>query len=86
MSPSHQSIETTILALCLERGPGKTICPSEAARAIKTDESAWRALMPEIRAVAQRLAREGKISIYRKGEPIPDHSIAGLIRLGLPQT
>ncbi len=74
-----------ILTLCLERGSGKTICPSEAARALCEDEAAWRALMPGLRDVAQRMAQGGKITIYRKGKPVPDHDTKGIIRLGLPR-
>lgn len=64
---------------------GKTICPSEVARALEPNEDkAWRALMPEIRAVSQQMAMAGRISIYRKGVPRLDHDVSGIIRLGLP--
>ena len=65
-------------------GLGKTICPSDAARALEQEEQAWRALMPKIREVAQSLAHDGQIAIYRKGRAIPDHDVRGVIRLGLP--
>ena len=78
-------IEETILSLCLARGAGKTICPSEVARALAVEEAAWRALMPEVREVARRLAQDGQIAIYRKGEALPDHDVTGVIRLGLPR-
>ena len=84
MGTSQREIENIILALCLERGPGKTICPSEVARALDEAEDVWRALMPLVRNVAQRLAQQGQIAIYSKGSVRPDHDIAGVIRLGLP--
>lgn len=85
MGPSLSEIEDTILALCLERGAGKTICPSEAARAIGHTEEEWRALMPDIRAAARRMAQDGRIAIFRKGQALPDHDVTGVIRLGLPR-
>ncbi|MGJ3258274.1 MAG: DUF3253 domain-containing protein [Rhodospirillales bacterium] len=71
-----------ILRLVGERGPGKTICPSEAARAERGDD--WRTLMKPVRRAAQKLAREGRIAIYRKGKPVDPDQVKGVIRLGLP--
>ena len=48
---SDADIAATIRALAEARVP-KTICPSEAARALASD---WRPLMPRIRAVAATL-------------------------------
>ncbi|MEL7252724.1 MAG: DUF3253 domain-containing protein [Pseudomonadota bacterium] len=84
MPITDTDIEQMILSLCLERGAGKTICPSEAARALCAVEEEWRALMPDVREAAKRMAQNGKIAIYRKGEALPDHDISGVIRLGLP--
>lgn len=81
MSPSDTRIADEILRLCDARGPDKTICPSEVARGLVAD---WRALMPEVRAVAEGLARDGRIAIYRKGEVVADHQTGGVIRVGLP--
>ena len=81
MSPPRDRIAEEILRLCHGRGLGKTICPSEVARAL-ADE--WRALMPEVRDVARGLAEEGRIAVYRKGEVVSGHDTGGVIRLGLP--
>ena len=35
-APSDRAIEQTILDLLEERDPGKTICPSDAARSLGT--------------------------------------------------
>lgn len=75
-------VREAILTLVAERGPGKTICPSEAARAVSADR--WRALMPHVRAEAVRLARAGDIAIYRKGRPVDPDDFKGVYRLGLP--
>jgi hypothetical protein len=77
-------IEATILRLCAERGPEKSICPSEVARAIAgPDEKVWRLLMHPVREVALRLAREGGIQVLRKGRPIPPDQARGVIRLAI---
>ena len=40
--------------------------------------------MKPVRRVAQNLAREGRIAIYRKGKPVDPDNFKGVIRLGLP--
>ena len=77
-----QSIEDTIFALLAEREPGKTICPSEAARAL--DGETWRRLMPQVRATAVGLARQGRLVITRKGRPADPDAFKGVYRLRLP--
>lgn len=54
-----------LLAQVALRGAGRSICPSEVARALAVD---WRALMPRVREVARRLAREGRVVITQGGE------------------
>lgn len=81
-----ESIEATILRLCGERGAGKSICPSEVARAIAgPDETVWRLLMHPVREVAFRLARDGRIQVLRKGRPIAPEQARGVVRLALPR-
>ena len=76
--PSEQAIEATILRLVEERGPGKSICPSEAARPLAPE---WQGLMGAVRRVAVRLATEGRIEILRKGKPVDPATVRGVIRL-----
>ncbi|MEQ8321949.1 MAG: DUF3253 domain-containing protein [Rhodospirillales bacterium] len=71
-----------ILRLVGNLDPGKTICPSDVARAEREED--WRPLMKPVRRCAQRLAREGRIAIYRKGKPVDPETFKGVIRLGLP--
>ena len=71
-------IEAEILALTEARGPEKSICPSEVARALDED---WRTLMTDVRRSAVRLAEAGRIDILRKGKPIEPGAIRGVIRL-----
>ncbi len=74
-----------ILAVLAARGPEKSICPTEAARALAgnpADES-WRACLPAIRRAAISLAGDEKIQIMRKGKPIAPADMHGVIRLKL---
>jgi hypothetical protein len=68
-----------ILRLTAARGAGKSICPSEVARALAAD---WRPLMAGVRAAAIELARAGRVQILRKGKPVADLAdVRGVIRL-----
>ncbi|MEM0985153.1 MAG: DUF3253 domain-containing protein [Pseudomonadota bacterium] len=77
-------VRTAILSLVEVRGVGKTICPTEAAKAVSKDR--WRAVLPDVRAEAVRLAKAGEIMIYRKGKPVDPGAFKGVYRLGLPQS
>jgi hypothetical protein len=80
------AIEATILAAVQARGAGKSICPSEVARALAgPDEKAWRLLMHPIREAAKRLSAQGRVAILRKGRPIAPEQVRGVIRLALPE-
>lgn len=85
-SPDIAALETSMLALIAERGPDKTICPSDVARAVSGGHpDQWGPLMQPIRKVAVRLAGEGRLVIYRKGKPTDPASFKGVYRLGLPR-
>lgn len=71
-----------IMQLVNACSPGKTICPSDVARAERGDD--WRTVMKPTRRAAVKLAREGQIAIYRKGKPADPETVKGVIRLGLP--
>lgn len=78
-------LEETMLALVAERGPGKTICPSEVARAIGGPHpDGWGPLMQPVRRTAVRLAKEGKVAILRKGRPVDPDDFKGVYRIGPP--
>ncbi|MEL6999046.1 MAG: DUF3253 domain-containing protein [Pseudomonadota bacterium] len=82
-NPSPAEIAAAILGVLAERDPGKTICPSEAARRLDPDH--WRRLMTPVREVAKSMVREGRLEIRRKGEIIDPLDVRGVIRLALPQ-
>ena len=75
------SVEKTILDLLAQRAPGKTICPSEAARALFED---WRPRMDEVREVAYAMADEGRLEVTQSGEVVDGRNARGAIRLRLP--
>jgi hypothetical protein len=74
------AIEAAILAALAARAPGRSVCPSEPARALAAD---WRPLMPRVRAVAARLAAEGRVVATRRGAPVAPDAPGGPIRLRL---
>jgi len=79
-------VERMILRMVAEQGPDKTICPSDAARALAGDKpDEWGPLMQPLRRVAVRLAKEGRLVIYRKGKQADPDDFKGLYRLGLPR-
>lgn len=76
------AIAAEILRQTGARGPTKSICPSEVARALAPAGEEWRRLMGPVRAAAIRLAREGQVEVLRKGKPVtPEAEIRGVIRL-----
>lgn len=79
---SKDTIETAILTLVEQRGAGKSICPSEAARALWPED--WQKRMREVRSAAIGMARKGQISILRKGRPVDPDDFKGVYRLSLP--
>ena len=82
---SDAELEGAILELLAERGRDKTICPSEAAKAVGGVESRrdWEGLMEPARAAARRLVAQGKIVITQHGRVVDPSSAKGAIRLRL---
>lgn len=80
-----QQLEATILQLLATRGVGKTICPSEAARAVAASEerAAWEPLMEPARAAARRLVAKDRIVITQGGHVVDASTAKGAIRLRL---
>ena len=86
MSADVEAITETMLRLVEQRGPGKTICPSEVARALGGPHpDGWGPLMQPVRRVAVRLAHEGRVAILRKGRPVDPDDFRGIYRLALPE-
>lgn len=70
------AIAAALMQLAAARGPGKSFCPSEAARALAAD---WRPLMPEVRRVAASLP----LTVTQNGMPVDLATARGPIRLSL---
>ena len=75
-------MEQAILELVEQRGPGRSICPSEAARAV--GGAHWRSLMPRVRRAAANLQGRGLLRATRRGADVAAESAGGPIRLQLP--
>jgi hypothetical protein len=80
VSTVSQRLEKAILELAEARGPAKSICPSEAARAVGADE--WRDLMEPARAVARELAARGLVAVTSGDQVLsPDKPWNGPVRI-----
>jgi len=76
-----ESLRAILLDLARRLGPGKTFCPSEAARALGGD---WQSRMGGVRAEAAILCEEGRLVASQGGVPVNPFTARGPIRLGLP--
>lgn len=77
-----------ILDLCTKAAPAETIDPVDAAKAFaevsgRGRSAPWEGYLQPVRDNAVRLAREGKIIIYRRGVPADPDTFKGPYRLGL---
>jgi len=76
--PDDVAIADVLMDLAHRRGAGKTLCPSEAARAL--DPADWRGLMQDVRRVAAALP----LVATQRGVPVDPLKARGPIRIGLP--
>ena len=67
-------VRAAIMDLALQRGRGKSLCPSEVAKALSPD---WRPLMPEVRRVAADIA---EIVATQNGVEVDPRTARGPIR------
>ena len=80
IEPKEQ-IRDSIIQMATDRGPEKSICPSEVARALKPED--WRPLMPEIREVAAELLNEQTIAVTQFGKTVDPLNSKGHIRISI---
>lgn len=83
MNPTDRATQA-IEALLAARAPGRTICPSEAARKLAGAGGDWRALLPEIHAAVLALATASRTAVTQRGQPVDPLTARGPIRLGRP--
>jgi len=85
--PGPAAIEAILLRLVAERGPDKSVDPTEAARALGGDHpDQWGPLMQPIRRAAVALAEQGRLVILRKGKPVDPRDFKGVYRLSAPRS
>jgi len=84
-------VATIILSTLAGLAEGTSISLMDAARAVAetrrrpTDgPELWRRYMNAVRQQATHLARQGRIEIVRKGEPVEPRNFKGVVRLRLP--
>ena len=85
---SAPKLADVILDLCGKAAPDTTIDPVDAAKAFaevsgRGRSSPWEGYLQPVRDNAVRLAKEGKIVIYRRGVPANPDTFKGPYRLGL---
>lgn len=71
------AIEDEILRQTAARPTG-SVTPEEVARGVDADT--WRTLLPAVKQAAVRLLRAGRIDVLRKGKPVAEAEIRGVIR------
>lgn len=77
---ARERLTAAVLALACHRAPDRTICPSDAARAIGGER--WRDRMDDARSVARALARDGRVEISQRGAVLdPDADWSGPVRI-----
>jgi hypothetical protein len=75
-------IEAAIFEVLAAEAVGKSIAPETVARAL--DAEGWRRLLPQVRATAVGLARQGRLVILRHGKPADPDTFKGVYRLRAP--
>lgn len=74
-----ERIEAEILRQTEAVGPAGSVTPEDIARAL--DAENWRPLLTAVRQAAIRLLRAERIDVLRKGKPVAEAAIRGVIRL-----
>jgi len=75
------NVEAVLLEIVGKLAPGKSASPEEIARA--ADPEGWRRRLPQVRAIAVGLARDGRVTILRHNKPADPDKFRGVYRLRL---
>jgi hypothetical protein len=79
-----ERIRDCLMELLVERGPGRSICPSEAAHMVGVRISCrWQDLMRPVRTVAAALAESGVLEATQHEAIVDIRNVRGPIRLRL---
>jgi hypothetical protein len=80
-------LRAAVLDLLAQRDEGKTICPSDVARAVHGDaDEGWRVLMDPVRSAAAELAADGVVEITQGGRLVDIGTARGPVRIGRART
>ena len=80
VNAEDEQLERTILDLLAQRQGGATICPSDAARSVGSEDG-WRDLMEPARRAARRLVEAGEVVITQQGKVVDPSTAKGPIRI-----
>ncbi|WP_020402682.1 DUF3253 domain-containing protein [Gracilimonas tropica] len=81
MKKSKQEIKNRILTFTRQRGPEKSVCPSEVTKDLFSD--VWRDHVDDVRTVAGELQSENLIKITQRGKEVRLDEAKGPIRLSV---
>jgi Protein of unknown function (DUF3253) len=89
--PADDPVAEMILDTLRGLAAGASISLMDAAKAVADSRrrpadgpELWRRYMNAVRQQATHLARQGRIEIVRKGEPVDPKNFKGVVRLRLP--
>lgn len=77
--PDLGRVKATLFRLVQGRGPQKSVCPSEVARALEPGD--WRPLMPLVRQAAAELAQQGLVQVTQEGKEVDPLAAKGPVRV-----
>lgn len=90
--PGDDPLAAAILAALHKAERGASVAPMDVAKSYAATRARpsdppdlWRRYLPAVRQQAIHLARNGRIDILRKGEPVDPNDFKGVVRLRLPQ-
>jgi Protein of unknown function (DUF3253) len=79
-----ERIRECVIELLVDRGAGRSICPSEAARLLgMRSGSRWQDLMRPVRTVAAALVEAGVLEVTQHGIVVDIGDVRGPVRLSL---
>lgn len=92
MNDTQDPVAEAILGQLSLAKPGGSVAPEQIARALaesrrgpKDPPDLWRKYLSAVKQQAIHLARDGRIQVLRKGQPVEDPArVKGVVRYRLP--
>jgi hypothetical protein len=79
--PTDSDLGSAMLSLLAALPEGKSIDPSDVPKRLLGEAGPWRACLKRTRAIAARLAADGRVAVLRHGKPVAPEELRGVIRL-----